>query len=115
MVLARHLERIVQRTHVDVPRHLGVAFTHGREQRHEVEDRIHVVAGHDRSHGRGVEGVEHLERAVLAQRLALAHVGGDDIVVSVNLAQIDCQLGTDLPAGSYDQDAFHKVFIIIRK
>ena len=107
MVLARHFERIVQRPHVDAPGHLGVALADGRKERHKVEDRVDMVAGDDGSHGRGIEGVQHLERSGLAQLAAVAHVGGHDVRIAVNLAQMACQLGTDLTAGAYDKDFLH--------
>ena len=37
--------------------------------------------------------------------LAFAHVCRHDIVVTVNFAQIDCQLGTNLASGQYGRDA----------
>ena len=115
VMLAGHLERVVERPHVDVPSHLGIALADGRQQGHEVEDRIDVVTGHHRSHGRRVEGVQHLERSVLGQRPALAHVGGHDVRTAVDPAQKNCQLGTDLASGAYYQDTFHLHFIMIRK
>ena len=101
MVLARHLERIVERPHIDVPGHLRITFAHSREQSDQVEDRIDVVTRHDRRHRRRIERIEHFERAGLAEGLAFAHVGSHDIVVTVNFAQIDCQLGTNLASGTY--------------
>ena len=101
MVLAGHFERVVERPHVDIPRHLGIALAHGGQQGHEVENRIDAVTGHDRGHSRRVEGVQHLERTVLGQRPALAHIGCDDIPAAINTAQINCQLGTDLAACAY--------------
>ena len=101
MVLARHLERIVERPHIDVPGHLRITFAHSREQSDQVEDRIDVVTRHDRRHRRRIERIEHFERAGLAEGLAFAHVGSHDIVVAVNFAQIDCQLGTNLASGTY--------------
>ena len=89
MVLPGHFERIVERPHVDVPGHLGIAFADGRQQGHEVEDRVDAVTGHDRGHGRCVEGVEHLERTVPGQRPALAHVGSDDVRAAVDTAQVN--------------------------
>ena len=113
VVLPRHFERIVQCAHVDVPGHLGIPLAHGRQQRHEIEDRIDVISRHNRSHGRGIKGVEHLEGTVLAQRFALAHVGGHDIRPTVNVAQINCQLGTDLASGAYYQNTFHLFVVVI--
>ena len=101
MVLARHLERIVERPHIDVPGHLRITFAHSREQSDQVEDRIDVVTRHDRRLRRRIERIEHFERAGLAEGLAFAHVGSHDIVVTVNFAQIDCQLGTNLASGTY--------------
>ena len=101
MVLPGHFERIVERPHVDVPGHLRVTFAHSREQSDQVEDRINMVTRHDRSHCRRIERIEHFERAGLAEGLAFAHVCRHDIVVTVNFAQIDCQLGTNLASGTY--------------
>jgi len=107
MVLPRHFERIVQRPHVDAPGHLGIALADGRQEGHEVENGVDMIACHDRRHGRGIESVEHLERPCLAQLAAIAHVGRDHVRVAVNLAQIACQFGTDLTARAYYQDFFH--------
>lgn len=101
MVLARHLERVVERPHIDVPGHLRVTFAHSREQSDQVEDRINMVTRHDRSHCRRIERIEHFERAGLAEGHCFAHVCRHDIVVTVNFAQIDCQLGTNLASGTY--------------
>ena len=115
MMLAGHFERVVERTHVDVPGHLGIAFADGRQQRHEIEDRINAVAGHDRSHSRRIEGVQHLEGPVLGQSTTFAHIGCHDVRTAVDPAQKNCQLGTYLASGAYYQDTFHLYFIIIRK
>jgi hypothetical protein len=115
VVLAGHFERVVQRTHVDVPRHLGIALADGREQRHEVEDRVDMVTGDHRGHGRSVKGVEHFERPRFAESLAFAHVGGDDVAVAVDFAQVNRQLGTYLASGAYYQYTFHGFRVIIQK
>ena len=107
MVLAGHFERIVERTHIDVPGHLGVALADGRKQRHEIEDRVDMIPGHDGSHGRGIEGIQDLERSVFTQIPAFAHVGGDDVGAAVNPTQKNCQLGTNLTSGAYYQNTFH--------
>ena len=115
MVLARHLERIVERPHIDVPGHLRITFAHSREQSDQVEDRIDVVTRHDRRHRRRIERIEHFERAGLAEGLAFAHVGGDDVAVAVDFAQVNRQLGTYLASGAYYQYTFHGFRVIIQK
>ena len=102
LAVAGHLQRVGQRTDVDLPGQLGVLLTHGRQQRHEVENGVDAVSRHDRSHGRNVECVEHFERTLLGQRRTFAHVGGDDVGIAVDLAQIGRQLRTDLTACAYD-------------
>ena len=109
MVLAGHFKGVVQRAHIDIPGHLGIALADSREQRHEVEDGINVVTGHDRGHGRSIEGIQHLEGSILAQIAAFAHIGGHDIRAAINPAQKDCQLGTNLASGTYYQNTFHRV------
>lgn len=101
--------------HVDVPRHLGIPLANGREQRHEVENRIDVITGHHGGHGRSVEGVEHFEGAGFTQSLALAHVGCDHVGAAVNVTQVDRQFGTNLAAGAYYQDSFHLFEIMVWK
>ena len=73
------------------------------------------MTGHHRRHRRGIEGIQHLEGTVLAQGLALAHVGGHHIVPAVDFAQINCQLGTDLASGAYYQNTFHLFLVVIRQ
>ena len=63
-----------------------------------------------------IEGVEHFERPRLRSRaLALAHVGGDDVAVAVDFAQVNRQLGTDLASGAHYQYTFHGFRVIIQK
>ena len=115
MMLTGHLERIVERTHIDVPSHLGIALADRRKQRHQVEYRIDPMTGDDRSHRRSIQRIEDFERARFAERLAFAHIGRNDMRIAVNFTEVNCQFGTDLAAGTYNEDSFHRVEVVNSK
>ena len=96
-----------------MPRHLGIALADGRQQGHEVEDRVDLVSGDDRGYRRGVECVEHFERAVGPQRLAFTYVGGHDVARAVNTAQVGRQFRSDLTSGADNKYLFHRCGLIV--
>ena len=107
MVLTSHFERVHQRAHIDIPRHLGIALTNCREQSDEVKDGVDLVACYGRGVSDGIECVQHLERTLLAQTFAIAHIGCNHIVSAVDFAQVHGQFRTDLSACTDDKNTFH--------
>lgn len=90
VILTGHLQRIHQRTDIDLPCRLGLRFANSRQQGYQVKNRIDLLTRHHFRHCIGIQGVHHLERSRLGKLLALAHVRCDHIVVSVNFTEISC-------------------------
>ena len=107
MVLTSHFERVHQCAHIDIPRHLGILLANGREESDEVKYCVDLVASYGRCVSDRIESIQHLERTLLAQTFAIAHIGCNHIVSAVDFAQVHGQFRTDLATCTDDKYSFH--------
>ena len=107
IVLPGNLERVHQRTDIDLPRLLRDLFARGAEQCDQVKNRIDLVLADNPGIRFRIEGVEQFERSRLAQCFTFTHIGRHDVGIPVNAPQISGQLRSDLAASPNDQYLFH--------